>query len=40
LRLAERDAPTQVAVPEALRSHQVERARAADFDVLLLEAAS
>lgn len=40
LRLTERGAPTEIAVPEALRSHQVERARAADFDVLLLEAAS
>ena len=40
LGLVERRAATEIDVPETLRRHEVESARAADFDVLLQEAAS
>ena len=40
LGLVERSAAPRVEVPETLRRHEVESARAADFDVLLQEAAS
>ena len=40
LDLAKRRPPTAIVVPETLRRHEVESARAADFDALLQEAAS
>ena len=38
--LVERSSAPRMEVPETLRRHQIESARAADFDVLLQEAAS
>jgi hypothetical protein len=40
LGLVEQSPPTEIEVPELLRHHEVESARAADFDALLLEATS
>ena len=40
LGLVERSSAPRMEVPETLRRHEIESARAADFDVLLQEAAS
>ena len=40
LGLVERRPAPEIVAPESLRRHDVESARAADFDVLLQEAAS